>query len=280
MGDNAFMSIFQRSPGTIVVLPFVLIFVAARLGGYFGLPSVASALAHQLYSGKLGLVFGYQLFSKTTGILTGKWAAIGTLADGTVLRLNGLGVDPSRREVLARAKGEAGREADSWFVFGDHAEGGQRMDSLTTPRQARSIGALLGMKHDARVLWQAYWCRQWNGGLAEGAPLSGAGDPADAQRLVSVRLFNTMKLGTVSPDRGWIGVDGLRVAFGQPLACGRDVRNVLAEQGFADTGGGPDPPADAKAKQLLFNGIEALMLHHRHHGGVGTDPFRIDAHLA
>ena len=77
------------------------------------------------------------------------------------------------------------------------------------------------------------------------------------------------------------GVDGLRVAFGQPLACGRYVRDVLAEQGFADTGGGgPDPPADAKAKQLLFNGIEALMLHHRHHGGVGTDPFRIDAHLA
>lgn len=26
MGDNALMSMFQRSPGTIVVLPFVLIF--------------------------------------------------------------------------------------------------------------------------------------------------------------------------------------------------------------------------------------------------------------
>jgi len=75
-------------------------------------------------------------------------------------------------------------------------------------------------------------------------------------------------------------VDGLRMAFGQPLACGRDVRDVLVEQCFRHRWRRARPARRREAKQLLFNGIEALMLHHRHHGGVGTEPFRIDAHLA
>jgi len=241
-----------------------------------------SPFAHAICEHQLGLAVGWALFSRTRIITCGKLAAVGTLADGSQLRLNALGFRAKRAKLLDAARHE--NSTEDWFVFGNGFEGGHRMDAFVFPRQAREMLTQVGQHRDARLRYQHYLCRHWNLEFHDDrTDIEGAGSAADLLRLVRVQLYSSLKVGVVDPTRGFMGVEGLRLQWGA-FECGRPWQDYIRDDRYAQEQLASLAYKDQKELRLLRHRgavrvlavVGRMMRSHIRRGGRGAGQFRVD----